>query len=160
MVFIDAGPGGRNIRGIPIQDEAAVLKEVRLSPYHFKLLILTFIFRPRSRNVPPSAKQAQPDVASRSNLEIKVCVRTYRFFYVTNTEDFLWKYRSKAEMESSFKRLKKMNELRQEWTKKIEQEPVVPTVTQPAPSAPATVADGAAPTTPAPLAEGVPDSSS
>lgn len=115
---------------------------------------------PSLRNVPLSAKRVQPDVASRSNLEIKVCVRTYRFFYVTNTEDFLWKYRSKPEMESSFKRLKKRNELRQEWMKKIEEEPVVPTVTRPALPAAASVVESAAPTTPAPPTEGGPDSSS
>lgn len=79
-----------------------------------------------SRNIPAAVKKTQPDVSSRSTLEIKICVRTYRFFYVTNTEDFLWKYRGKDEMESSFKRLKKSDERRREWMEKLEQGPDIP----------------------------------
>lgn len=92
-------------------------------------------------------KKTQPDVSSRSNLEIKVCVRTYRFFYVTNTEDFLWKYRSKGEMESCFKRLKKRDELRREWMKKLEQGPIVPVAAVPKETIPAPPLPGGATTT-------------
>ncbi|KAJ3535574.1 hypothetical protein NMY22_g6425 [Coprinellus aureogranulatus] len=55
------------------------------------------------RNVPASVKKTQPYVLSRRSLEIKV--------YETG---------------SYFKRLKKKEEMRREWLKKPEQEPVVP----------------------------------
>jgi len=55
--------------------------------------------------------------------EIKVCVRTYRLFYVPNKEDYLWKFRSKAEMEVAAVNLKKRNKLRKRW---LEQSKVMP----------------------------------
>ncbi|EAU81489.2 sin3b [Coprinopsis cinerea okayama7 len=67
------------------------------------------------RNIPAAVKETQPNVASTDNLEIKVCVRTYRLFYVSKSEDFLWKYRSKEEMESCFDQLKARNEQRRRW---------------------------------------------
>ncbi|KAJ2926800.1 hypothetical protein H1R20_g10317, partial [Candolleomyces eurysporus] len=73
------------------------------------------------RNIPAAVKETQPDVSSQDSLEIKICVRTYRLFYVTKSEDFLWKYRPKDEMEKSFAKLKRRSALRQEWLQKQQQ---------------------------------------
>jgi len=67
------------------------------------------------RNIPASVRETQPDVSSQDGLEIKVCVRTYRLFYVSKTEDLMWKHRSKEEMERNAKSLKARNELRRKW---------------------------------------------
>lgn len=50
--------------------------------------------------------------------EIKVCVRTYRLFYVPEKEDYLWKFRSKEEVEGAAVNLKKRNVLRKRWLEK------------------------------------------
>ncbi|KAH6900820.1 hypothetical protein BKA70DRAFT_1388716 [Coprinopsis sp. MPI-PUGE-AT-0042] len=70
------------------------------------------------RNIPASLRESQPSVASVDNLEIKVCIRTYRLFYVSKSEDFLWKYRSKDEMEACAVKLKASNALRRQWIEK------------------------------------------
>ncbi|KAF9525755.1 hypothetical protein CPB83DRAFT_859047 [Crepidotus variabilis] len=67
------------------------------------------------RNLPESVKDAPPDVSSQDGLEIKVCVRTYRLFYVSHTEDFMWKSRSKDEMERASRPLKSRNRKRKAW---------------------------------------------
>ena len=67
------------------------------------------------RNLPAFVRDVPPDVSSQDGLEIKVCVRTYRLFYVSYTEDFMWKYRSKEEMEKNSHSLSKRNALRREW---------------------------------------------
>jgi paired amphipathic helix protein Sin3a len=74
-----------------------------------------------NRNIPVAVKETQPDVSSQDSLEIKICVRTYRLFYVTKSEDFLWKYRPKDEMERSFAKLKRRNAMREEWLQKQQQ---------------------------------------
>ena len=67
------------------------------------------------RNLPAFVRDVPPDVSSQDGLEIKVCVRTYRLFYVSYTEDFMWKYRSKEEMEKNSHSLSKRNALRRKW---------------------------------------------
>ncbi|KAH8992694.1 hypothetical protein EDB92DRAFT_541726 [Lactarius akahatsu] len=42
---------------------------------------------------------------ARGGLEIKVCVRTYRLFYVSRTEDVLWRVQAAAERERAVARL-------------------------------------------------------
>ncbi|KAG1734271.1 uncharacterized protein EDB91DRAFT_1084170 [Suillus paluster] len=42
-----------------------------------------------------------PAVLARSALETKVCVRTYRLFFVSGTEDFLWRIPSKEDVDTS-----------------------------------------------------------
>ncbi|KAG2133334.1 hypothetical protein DEU56DRAFT_739119 [Suillus clintonianus] len=49
------------------------------------------------KNVPASATATTPAVLARSALETKVCVRTYRLFFVSGTEDFLWRIPSKED---------------------------------------------------------------
>lgn len=70
------------------------------------------------RNIPAKIRDTQPDVVTQDGQEIKVCVRTYRLFYVPETEDFLWKFRSKEEMEEAAANLKKRNALREKWMDK------------------------------------------
>ncbi|KAF8869638.1 hypothetical protein CPB84DRAFT_1754931 [Gymnopilus junonius] len=67
------------------------------------------------RNLPAAIRETQPDVSSRDGMEIKVCVRTYRLFYVPKTGDLMWKHRSKEEMEKNAKQLKTRNRLRRKW---------------------------------------------
>ncbi|TFK49235.1 hypothetical protein OE88DRAFT_1719716 [Heliocybe sulcata] len=49
------------------------------------------------RNLPSSLEL--PKIAARGGLEIKVCVRTYRLFFVSNTEDVLLRMRTPEELE-------------------------------------------------------------
>ncbi|KAF8189362.1 histone deacetylase complex, SIN3 component [Pholiota molesta] len=67
------------------------------------------------RNLPAAVRETQPDVSSQDGLEIKVCLRTYRLFYVPRTEDFMWRYRYKEEMEKNSKQLALRNGLRRKW---------------------------------------------
>ena len=67
------------------------------------------------RNLPPGVRDVQPDVVTQDGLEIKICVRTYRLFFVSKTEDFLWKISGWEETSKASKRLKERNILRQKW---------------------------------------------
>jgi len=46
------------------------------------------------RNLPPQVSREEPEFITADGLEIKVCVRTYRIFYVSKTEDYLWRIRT------------------------------------------------------------------
>lgn len=70
------------------------------------------------RNLPESIRETSPDVSSQDGLEIKVCVRTYRLFYVSQSEDFIWKYRSREEAAGNSQQLHRQNELRRKWIDK------------------------------------------
>jgi len=70
-------------------------------------------------------RDTQPDVITQDGQEIKVCVRTYRLFYVSNKEDYLWKFRGKDEMEATAVNLKKRNKLRKRW---LEKSKVIPPI--------------------------------
>ncbi|KAG1721864.1 uncharacterized protein EDB91DRAFT_1064220 [Suillus paluster] len=52
------------------------------------------------KNVPASVTSSTPAVLARSALETKVCVRTYRLFFVSGTEDFLWRIPSKEDVDT------------------------------------------------------------
>lgn len=80
--------------------------------FYDHLLILIYSL---CRNLPAAVREAQPDVSSQDGLEIKVCLRTYRLFYVSRTEDFMWRYRYKEEVDKNSQRLKLRNELRRKW---------------------------------------------
>jgi len=68
------------------------------------------------RSLPSKAMAgARHDVHARGGLEIKVCVRTYRLFYVSRTEDVLWRMPSGAEQERANARLAAMNADRGRW---------------------------------------------
>ncbi|EGN92496.1 hypothetical protein SERLA73DRAFT_117204 [Serpula lacrymans var. lacrymans S7.3] len=57
------------------------------------------------KNLPSTADRAPPDVIAQGALEIRVCVRTYRLFYVSHTEDFLQRSTTVQEMAMAIKRL-------------------------------------------------------
>ncbi|KAJ7178645.1 hypothetical protein C8R43DRAFT_974110 [Mycena crocata] len=67
------------------------------------------------KNLPAAVKNAPPNVMTQDGLEIKICVRTYRLFYVAESEDYLFKLRTLGEVEAAFKQLEKRNTLRQKW---------------------------------------------
>ncbi|KAF8067547.1 histone deacetylase complex, SIN3 component [Lyophyllum atratum] len=67
------------------------------------------------RNLPPGVRDAQPNVATRDGLEIKICVRTYRLFFVSNTEDFLWKISTREETRKAATHLQAREKLRKKW---------------------------------------------
>ncbi|KAI0302797.1 hypothetical protein B0F90DRAFT_1627282 [Multifurca ochricompacta] len=56
---------------------------------------------------------------ARGGLEIKVCVRTYRLFYVSRTEDVLWRIPSNAERERANARFAVRNAARVRWLEKF-----------------------------------------
>jgi len=60
-------------------------------------------------------RAGQQDFYARGGLEIKVCVRTYRLFYVSRTEDVLWRTPSIAETERANARLAAKDEARMRW---------------------------------------------
>jgi paired amphipathic helix protein Sin3a len=59
------------------------------------------------------------DFYARGGLEIKVCVRTYRLFYVSRTEDVLWRTPSSAENERAKARLAVREATRARWLEKF-----------------------------------------
>ena len=66
-----------------------------------------------------SGTGAGHDFHARGGLEIKVCVRTYRLFYVSRTEDVLWRTPSKAENERARARLALREAGRAQWLEKF-----------------------------------------
>jgi paired amphipathic helix protein Sin3a len=72
------------------------------------------------RSLPAKAVAgAGHDFYARGGLEIKVCVRTYRLFYVSRTEDVLWRIPSVAEQERANARLVARNADRVRWLDKF-----------------------------------------
>ncbi|KAG6829244.1 hypothetical protein H0H87_012148 [Tephrocybe sp. NHM501043] len=67
------------------------------------------------RNLAPTVLGVPPNAVSQDGLEIKVCVRTYRLFFVSNTEDFMWKISFKEETKEAIKRLASREKLRKKW---------------------------------------------
>lgn len=59
------------------------------------------------------------DFYARGGLEIKVCVRTYRLFYVSRTEDVLWRVQAAAERERAAARLVARDAGRARWLEKF-----------------------------------------
>ncbi|KAG6837451.1 hypothetical protein H0H93_008994 [Arthromyces matolae] len=67
------------------------------------------------RNLPSSVRESPPGCVSQDGLEIKICVRTYRLFFVSNTEDFMWKVSSQEESMKALEHLEKREKLREKW---------------------------------------------
>ncbi|KAJ7475654.1 histone deacetylase complex, SIN3 component [Mycena latifolia] len=67
------------------------------------------------KNLPAAAQDAPPNVVTQDGLEIKICVRTYRLFYVSESEDYLVKLRTFGDVEAASKQLEKKNSFRQIW---------------------------------------------
>ncbi|KAF9003386.1 hypothetical protein BDQ17DRAFT_1409203 [Cyathus striatus] len=74
-----------------------------------------------AKEPPTLPRETQPDVATQDGLEIKVCLRTYRFFYGSHSEDILWRYRSKEEVDKHSVRLAARNETRRTWVTEQEE---------------------------------------
>jgi paired amphipathic helix protein Sin3a len=90
----------------------------QVSPNQLSFYSYTSLTALLFRNIPAKVRDTQPDVVTQDGQEIKVCVRTYRLFYVPEKEDYLWKFRSKEEVESIAVNLKKRNALRERWLEK------------------------------------------
>lgn len=69
------------------------------------------------KNLPAAVRNASPNIVTQDGLEIKICVRTYRLFYVSASEDYLFKLRTSEDMEAASKQLDKKNALRRKWLK-------------------------------------------
>ncbi|KAG6865545.1 hypothetical protein C0991_001549 [Blastosporella zonata] len=67
------------------------------------------------RNLRPAVRDVLPNVVSQDGLEIKVCVRTYRLFFVSNTEDLMWKISAVEETNKAGEHLAKREKLRAKW---------------------------------------------
>ena len=67
-----------------------------------------------------------PDIYARGALEIKVCVRTYRLFFVSKTEDVLWRKVSAGETAQAHARLYARNVHRKQWLERLEAEGRLP----------------------------------
>lgn len=61
-----------------------------------------------------------PDVLARGSLEIRVCVRTYRLFYVPHTEDFLLHVLNEDERAKMEERKERLREKQQAWAREVE----------------------------------------
>jgi len=67
------------------------------------------------KNLPDAVRNSPPNVVTEDGLEIKICVRTYRLFYVSQSEDYLFKLRTFDDVEAASKQLQKKNAARQKW---------------------------------------------
>ncbi|ESK96394.1 histone deacetylase sin3 component [Moniliophthora roreri MCA 2997] len=56
-----------------------------------------------------------PAVLADDNLEIKICVRTYRLFFVSKTEDYLFALQSDDTVDLARQHLTERNKLRKQW---------------------------------------------
>lgn len=81
--------------------------------------VVLLMLCPFYRSIHPTSSTVNlPDILARGGLEIKVCVRTYRLFFVSHTEDFLLRATNKEEREISRKRVNYKNAKRRKWLEK------------------------------------------
>ncbi|KAK2461043.1 hypothetical protein APHAL10511_006984 [Amanita phalloides] len=66
------------------------------------------------RNLPRDVGEIAPSIIVHPGIEIKVCIRTYRLFYVTNSEDYFWRERT-AEVAWTAEHLEASNKQRRKW---------------------------------------------
>lgn len=60
-----------------------------------------------------------PDMAAQGSLEIRVCIRTYRLFYVPGTEDYLHRRYQDVEKDTLEKRIGKVKRRQKRWLDKV-----------------------------------------
>ena len=82
--FVTIGTSYKGLGGI--QEQAPVPSKVGLPQSHSEDIFL-YVYRNRA-NV---SDHPVPTVVAGNALEMKICVRTYRIFYVSNTADFFYK---------------------------------------------------------------------
>ncbi|KAI8986626.1 hypothetical protein BD414DRAFT_522337 [Trametes punicea] len=63
----------------------------------------------------PAPSGGMPDIIARGGLQIKVCVRTYRLFFVPNSEDIMFRLSSPRERADARKVLEKRDAQRKHW---------------------------------------------
>ncbi|KAI0707538.1 hypothetical protein C8T65DRAFT_696013 [Cerioporus squamosus] len=63
----------------------------------------------------PAPSGAMPDILARGGLQIKVCVRTYRLFFVPRSEDIMVRISSRAERADARKLAASRSEKRKKW---------------------------------------------
>ncbi|KAM5541748.1 hypothetical protein V8D89_004477 [Ganoderma adspersum] len=63
----------------------------------------------------PSLTGVMPDIVARGGLQIKVCVRTYRLFFVSHSEDIMVRISSRKERADARKAVESRNEKRRKW---------------------------------------------
>jgi len=94
------------------QSKAPFPPQVSRSLFCFLMSVGLIILR---RNLPSEHDCGQPYVISESGLEIRVCVLTYRLFYVSNTEDFLWRIPDPQEVRDASAKLDVRTAERRKW---------------------------------------------
>ncbi|KAH7872040.1 uncharacterized protein C8R40DRAFT_522237 [Lentinula edodes] len=67
------------------------------------------------RNLPGPEHILEPNIVGSDALEIKVCVRTYRLFYVSDTEDYLFGMRKKDDYAAILPSLHRRTQARMAW---------------------------------------------
>ncbi|KAJ3720137.1 hypothetical protein C8R42DRAFT_672803 [Lentinula raphanica] len=67
------------------------------------------------RNLPSPSRSSELDMVGCDALEIKVCVRTYRMFYVSDTEDYLCAVRKKDDHAALLPSLRRREQARSSW---------------------------------------------
>jgi len=67
------------------------------------------------RNLPRDVRDTEASILVRPGIEIKVCIRTYRLFYVTNSEDSAWKKHTPEDLAQMAKCLETRNRQRHKW---------------------------------------------
>ena len=65
--------------------------------------------------MPRDLGETEASVVVRPGIEIKVCIRTYRLFYVTHSEDSAWKQQTPEELARISKSLETRNRQRHKW---------------------------------------------
>ncbi|KIK69789.1 hypothetical protein GYMLUDRAFT_34188 [Collybiopsis luxurians FD-317 M1] len=75
-----------------------------------------------TRNLPRSKTLLEPEIVGSDALEIKVCVRTYRLFYVSNTEDYLCSVRGREHYAAILPGLKRRQQARRQWIERNRRE--------------------------------------
>ena len=55
------------------------------------------------------------DIVAHGHLEIKVCVRTYRLFFVSHTEDYLWRVVDPDDLATSQEKARVQSSKRHQW---------------------------------------------
>ncbi|KAF9075605.1 hypothetical protein BDP27DRAFT_1315333 [Rhodocollybia butyracea] len=74
------------------------------------------------RNLRRSKSLPNWDIIGSDALEIKVCVRTYRLFYVSDTEDYMCSVRRKEDYVSILPALKRSQQARKSWIERNQRE--------------------------------------
>ncbi|KAF4580450.1 Transcriptional regulatory protein sin3 [Pleurotus pulmonarius] len=72
------------------------------------------------RNARRPADMPPPDMQGRGGMQIKVCTRTYRLFFVAGSEDVLIKSRTKADITSLISKLEAGAKRRRKWLDSLE----------------------------------------